>query len=165
MRSQDDRQAAHALLHAAAAVPVTVTAHEVIPGTDEGEFAIRLELSFSDDESPEEDREDVVECGRRSRASCSRWECCCLPTRAPAALSDGSVRPNDEFRLADFVAAIKLSNGELHLDTDYVHGRRMKTRAIVRSQGTGMIETQGRGKAALNWIARLKGDKPVRAVQ
>lgn len=63
MRSQDERQAAHELLRAAAAVPVTVTAHEVIPGTDEGEFALRLELSFSDEESPEEDREDVVEWG------------------------------------------------------------------------------------------------------
>ena len=54
------------------------------------------------------------------------------------------------FRLADFVAALKFRNGELHLDSDYVRGRRMKNRMIVRPQGTATIETQGRGKASHN---------------
>jgi hypothetical protein len=63
MRSQDDRQTAHELLRTAAAVPFTVIAQEVIPGPDEGEFALRVELSFADEESPEEDRADVVEWG------------------------------------------------------------------------------------------------------
>jgi hypothetical protein len=158
-----DRQAAHELLRTAAAVPFTVTAHEVIRGTDEGEFALRLELSFSDEESPEEDREDVVAWG--ALGFLFALGVLSFADARPRGSSDVEFDPNDEFRLADFVAALKFSNGELHLDTDYVHGRRMKTRAIVRSQGTGMIETRGRGKAALNWMARLKGDKPVRAVE
>ena len=83
----------------------------------------------------------------------------------PRGFSDAEFNPNDEFEPADFMSALTFRNGELQLDTDYVRGRRMKTRAIVRSDGTGMIETRGRGKAALNWMARLKGDKPVRAVQ
>ena len=48
---------------------------------------------------------------------------------------------------------------------NYVRGRRMKTRVIVRVQGTATVETQGRGKAAPNWMSRLKGDAPLRAVQ
>ena len=45
MRSQDDRQAARDLLRAAAIVPFTVIAQEVIPGSDEADgdlFARRI---------------------------------------------------------------------------------------------------------------------------
>jgi hypothetical protein len=38
------------------------------------------------------------------------------------------------------------------------------TRMVVRPEGTCTLETIGRGKAALRWIARLRGEKPVRAV-
>lgn len=44
MRSLEDDQAALELLRTVAAVPFTIIAHEVIPGSDEGEFAVRLEL-------------------------------------------------------------------------------------------------------------------------
>src|SRR5512144_2112968 len=148
MRSQDDRQAAHELLRAATAVPFTVTAHEVIRGTDEGEFALRLELSFADEESPEEDRADVVEWG--ALGFLFAVGVLSFADARPRGSSDAGFEPNDEFGLAAFVAALKFRNGELQLDTDYVRGRRMKTRVIVRSQGTAMIETRGRGKAALN---------------
>jgi hypothetical protein len=40
----------------------------------------------------------------------------------------------------------------------------MKTRVVIRLDGTGTLETIGRGKAALRWIARLKGEKPLRAL-
>ena len=83
----------------------------------------------------------------------------------PRGSSHAEFDPNDEFRLTDFLAALTFRNGELQLDTDYVRGRRMKTRAIVRPEGTPMIETRGRGKAALTWMSRLKGDKPLRAVE
>lgn len=162
MRSQDERHAAHELLRAAAIVPLTVVAHEVIPGTDEGEFALRLEFCFADEESPEEDRADIVEWG--ALGFLFAVGVLSFAGARPRGFSDAEFDPNDEFRVADFIAALKFRNGELHLDTDYVRGRRMKTHVIVRSQGTGMIETQARGKAALNWMARLTGDKPVRAV-
>jgi hypothetical protein len=162
MRSQDGRQAAHELLRTAAIVPFTVIRREVTPGTDEGEFALRLELSFSDEDSPEEDRADVAEWG--PLGFLFAVGVLSFADARPRGFSDAEFDPNDEFGLADFVAALRFRQGELHLDTDYVRGRRMKTRAIVRAQGTAMIETRGRGKAALNWMSRLKGDKPVRAV-
>jgi hypothetical protein len=34
----------------------------------------------------------------------------------------------------------------------------------IGTDGTGTLETSGRGKAALRWIARLKGEKPLRAL-
>ena len=125
-------------------------------------FALRLELSFADDESPEEDRADVVEWG--ALGFLFALGVLSFADARPRGFSEAEFNPNDEFRLADFVAALKFRNGELHLDTDYVRGRRMKTHAIIRSQDTGVIETRGRGKAALNWMNRLKGDKPVRGV-
>jgi hypothetical protein len=163
MRSLEDHQAALELLRTAAAVPFTVITHEVIPGIDEGEFALRLELSFADEESPEEDRADVVEWG--ALGFMFAVGVLSFTDARPRGFSDAEFNSNDEFRLADFVAALQFRNGELHLDTDYVRGRRMKTRVIVRAQGTATVETRGRGKAALNWMSRLKGDKPVRAVQ
>ena len=163
MRSLEDHQAALQLLRTAALVPFTVIAHEVIPGSDEGEFALRLELSFADEESPEDDRADVVEWG--ALGFLFAVGALSFADARPRGLSDAEFNPNDEFQLADFVAALKFCNGEIHLDTDYVRGRRMKTRMIVRVQGTATVETRGRGKAALNWMSRLRGDTPLRAVQ
>src|SRR5206468_351606 len=101
----------------------------------------------------DEDRADVVEWG--ALGFLFAVGVLSFADARPRGYSDAEFDPNDEFRLADFVAALKFRNGELHLDTDYIRGRRMKTRAIIRSEGTGMIETRGRGKAALNWICRL----------
>jgi hypothetical protein len=163
MNSPEDDQAALELLRTAVAVPFTVLTHEVIPGSDEGEFALRLELSFVDEDSPEEDREEVAEWG--ALGFLFAVGALSFADARPRGFSKMEFNPNDEFRLADFVAALQFRNGALHLDTDYVCGRRMKTRVIVRAQGTATVETRGRGKAALNWTSRLKGDKPVRAVQ
>ena len=82
----------------------------------------------------------------------------------PRGLSEIEYVESDDFRVSDLVAGLKFQNGELHLDTDYLRGRRLKTRVVVRSDGTGTLETIGRGKAALRWIARLKGEKPLRAL-
>ena len=83
-----DHAAAEALLRTGVLVPVRVVEETVTPGRDEGEFGLRLNISFDDDEIPEEDRLD----------------------------------------------------------------------------GTGSIETVGRGNSATHWIARLQGRQPLRAV-
>ena len=58
-----DHAAAEALLRTGVLVPVRVVEEVVTPGPDEGEFWLRLNISFDDDEIPEEDRADVVEWG------------------------------------------------------------------------------------------------------
>jgi len=80
----------------------------------------------------------------------------------PRGVSEMHYIEHDEFRISDLLTALIFKNGELHLDTDYVRGRRMKTRVVVRPDGTATIDTIGRGKAAPRWIARLKGEKLVR---
>jgi hypothetical protein len=54
--------------------------------------------------------------------------------------------------------------GELCFGADYIRGRRIKTRAVVRSNGTVTLETIGRGKAALRWLDQLKGKKLIQLV-
>lgn len=40
----------------------------------------------------------------------------------------------------------------------------MKTRLTAHGDGRVVIETQGRGKAAERWLARLQGGKPLALV-
>ena len=133
-----------------------------MPGADEGEFALRLALSLEDEDSPEEDRADVAEWG--ALGFLFVIGVLSFADARPRGFSEREYVEYDEFRVSDFLATLKFRNGELHLDTDYVRGRRMKTRVAVRPDGTATLETIGRGKAALRWIARLKGEKPLRAI-
>lgn len=158
----EDRSAGEALLRTGVIVPIRILEESVMPGADEGEFALRLALSFEDEDSPEEDRAEVVE--RGALGFLFVIGVLSFADARPRGFSDGEYVERDEFRLADFLAGLKFSNGELHLDTDYVRGGRMKTRVAVRPDGTGTLETIGRGKAALRWIARLKGEKPLRTL-
>lgn len=59
----EDRSAGEALLRAGVIVPLRILEESVMPGADEGEFALRLALSFEDEDSPKEDRAEVVEWG------------------------------------------------------------------------------------------------------
>lgn len=70
----------------------------------------------------------------------------------------------DEFRLADFIERLRFVRGELHFDADYIRGRRIKARIVVRSNGTVTLETVGRGKAALRWLEQLKGNNLMQLV-
>jgi len=59
---------------------------------------------------------------------------------------------------------VRFMRGELHFDADYIRGRRIKTRIVVRSNGTVTLETIGRGKAALRWLEQPKGKKLMQLV-
>ena len=39
----------------------------------------------------------------------------------------GRYQPNDQFTVADFFDCLSFKSDELHLETDYVRGRSMKT--------------------------------------
>lgn len=158
----DDRSAGEALLRTGAVVPVRILEESVVPGADEGEFGLRLALSFEDEDSPEEDRADVVEWG--ALGFLFVIGVLSFADARPRGFSEREYVEHDEFRVSDFLATLSFRNGQLHLDTDCVRGRRMKTRVAVHPDGTATLETIGRGKAALRWIARLKGEKPLRAL-
>ncbi len=44
---------------------------------------------------------------------------------------------------------------------DYIRGRRLKTSITVKADGAVILETVGRGKAALRWLDRMKGKKMI----
>jgi len=82
----------------------------------------------------------------------------------PRNMSELEYEEKDEFKLADFIERLRFVRGELCFDTDYIRGRRIKTHVVVRSNGTVVLETIGRGKAALRWLDQLKGKKLMRLV-
>lgn len=159
---QADVDAAIALIESGALIPLRLISEEVRPSPDEGEFGMRLELSFEDDDSPEEDRADVAEWG--AIAFLFVIGVLCFDDARPRGMSEAEYIEKDQFLVADLVEALRFRGDGLHLDTDYVRGRRMKTHVAVRPDGTTTIETLGRGKPALRWIERLQGRKPIRLV-
>jgi hypothetical protein len=76
-----------------------------------------------------------------------------------ALLSFADAKEKDELRLSDFIEHLRFVRGELHFDADYIRGRRLKTRIVVRSNGNVTLETIGRGKSALRWLERIQGRK------
>ena len=48
--------------------------------------------------------------------------------------------------MSEDLAGLSFRSGELHLDTDYVRGRRMKTRVVVRPDGTATLRRLAAGR-------------------
>jgi hypothetical protein len=82
----------------------------------------------------------------------------------PAGSSVIDYAEEDEFTTADLLRHLQFTRGELELDTDYVRGRRMKTRASIRQDGRLLIETRGRDLAAQRWVLTLQGKRLLRLV-
>ena len=59
---------------------------------------------------------------------------------------------------------LHFTRGTLHLDTDYVRGRMMKTSVTVWPTGVVEIRTVNRHQMASRWIDLLKGKKRPRLV-
>lgn len=82
----------------------------------------------------------------------------------PRGASDRDFVPDDEFHVVDLFEHLRFQRGELHLETDYLRGRCLKTFVRVRSNGTFLVETTNRGEAVTRWLARLQGRKPLMPV-
>lgn len=124
-----------------------------MPGHDDAEFGFRIDLRLGGEE--EEDSNDVEWGGLGF--------CFVL-----AALSFADARPRgaseieyqeDQFTMMDFLECFSFVRGELHFKGDYIRGRRLKTDISINPDGMVRLETVGRGKAALQWLDRLKGKK------
>jgi hypothetical protein len=123
---------------------------------DKENVAVRAELIFSGDDE-ESDPADVAEWGALgflyTLASLSFIDA------RPRGYSDTDFLPKDEFTVSDFFECLSFGHEGLHLRTDYVHGRCMKTDITVRPDGTVTLETWDRGQTALRWLDRLQGKK------
>lgn len=158
---------AYQLLKTGTVVAFRVLQEKVLPTPDEAEFGLRLELKFvavdeEDDLEDDEAAEATAEWG--SFGFLFVLGALSFDEAKPRAASAVEYLDHDEFKVSDFIAGLRYVRGELHFDADYIRGRRIKTRVIVRSNGTCTIETIGRGKAAVRWLERLKGKKLMQVV-
>ena len=74
------------------------------------------------------------------------------------------LRENVKRRRDVLIERLRFVRGELCFDADYIRGRRIKTRIVVRSNDTVTLETIGRGKGALRWLDQLNGKKLMQLV-
>lgn len=155
------------LLKTGTLVPFRIVEEEVLSAPDEAEFGLRLQLKFiPDDDDEEQDEDEAAEDAAEWGAFGFMFVVGVL-SFAEAKPRNASVleyEEKDEFRLADFIERLRFVRGELRFDADYIRGRRVKTRVVVRSNGTVTLETVGRGKAALRWLEQLKGKKIMQLV-
>lgn len=82
----------------------------------------------------------------------------------PRALSEIEYEKNDEWTFADVLLHLRLEDGRVVFDTDYVRGRMMKTRIAIGSDGTFVIETRARCGMVRRWFSVLRGQQPIRLV-
>jgi len=112
----EEHGAVEALLRTGVIVPVRIVDEAVVSGADEGEFALHLNLSFDDEDSPEEDRAEIVEWG--ALGFLFAIGVLSFADARPQGLSEIEYVESDDFRVSDLVAGLKFQNGELRLDTD-----------------------------------------------
>ena len=82
----------------------------------------------------------------------------------PRGMSEPDFEPNDQFTVADFFESLTFGEGGLHLRTDYIRGRSMKTDVTIRPDGTVTLTTWGRGESALRWLDQLQGKQRIAAI-
>lgn len=75
----------------------------------------------------------------------------------PRGVSINDYREKDAWTAADMLRHLRFERGELSFYADYVRGRMMKTKVVVRKDGTFVLETQNRGEVASRWITKLQG--------
>ena len=165
--TSEARMIGYDLLKTGTLVSFRVDTEEVLDApTDGAEFGLRLHLKFipleEEEASEDEAAEDTAEWG--AFGFMFALGVLSFAEAKPRNLSELDYEENDEFKLADFIGGLRFVRGELHFDADYIRGRRIKTHIVVRSNGTVVLETIGRGKAPLRWLDQLKGKKLMRLV-
>lgn len=150
-----DRLAGHELLKTGAAADFEVLHTEILEGADPGEFSVRITLNFPVNEATDETDLDWAAFGFLFVVATLSFN-----DARSRGVSDRDYIEGDEFQVGDLLGGLTWVAGELRFDADYLRGRRIKTRVVLRADGSGTLTTLGRGKAALRWLDRLKG-KPL----
>jgi hypothetical protein len=159
--SSDDAPGEAALLRAAFAADVSVDATDFTP-TPANDLHVRIDGHFG----TADEADDGEEPDSASREGDEAWAA--LPflytvgllsfrDAGPRGASIDSFQNDDAWTTNDLVECLRYERGELHFYADYVRGRCMKTRVVVRPDGTFSIETTNRRDAALRWLERIQG--------
>ena len=128
---------------------------------DKDNVAVRVELVFADDDEdigPEEVAEWAAFGFLFTLGTLSFHDA------RPRGMSEIDYHPNDAFTVADFFDGLSFKHGELHLQTDYVRGRSMKTSVTIRQDSSVVLTTWGRGQSALRWLDQLQGKQRIAPV-
>lgn len=141
----------------------------LIAPADEAEFGLRVHLKFTGEPGETQDEQDEA---REARAIAERGAFGFLFVLAvlsfaeakPRGWSEADYVEKDELRLPDFMRGLSFRGGALRYEADYIRGRRIKTRIAVHPDGSVILETLGRGKAALRWLERLQGKELLQLV-
>jgi hypothetical protein len=149
----DDRSAGMHLLEKGTLVEFKILDVQVMPGPDDAEFGFRIDLRLGDED---EDSNDVEWGGL---GFCFVLAVLSFADARPRGASEMDYQEDDQITLMDFLEGFSFVRGELHFRGDYIRGRRLKTDITVKPDGAVTLETVGRGKAALQWLDRLKGKK------
>jgi hypothetical protein len=158
--NQNDRQAGLRLLEQAVLVEFEILRSEVFAGPDGGEFGLRVELRFVRDDDDAFAIDDSGALGVLFAMGVLSFT-----DARPRGASEMHYREQDEFGVGDFLNCLSYSvSGQLRFEADYVRGRRMKTRIVVSPDGAVVIDTQGRGRSAEHWLARLQGGQRLRPI-
>jgi hypothetical protein len=155
--ASDDRASGMNLLEQGTLIEFKVIEEEVIPGTDEGEFGVRIRLHLGMEED-----DNNVEWG--GLGFMFVLVVLSFVDARPRGMSDAEYEEKDELTVVDFLTGLTYVNGRLRYNGDYTRGRRMKTSITISPDGSALLETVGRGKAAVRWLARLKGKKNMQLI-
>lgn len=130
---------------------------EVMPSPDQAEFGVRINLRLG----VEEDDNDVEWGGLGFMFVVAMFS---FADARPRGMSEAEYQDKDELTVVDFLSGLTYVEGRLRYYGDYIRGRRVKTSIVIRPDGTGVLDTVGRGKAAIRWLDRLKGKKTMQVV-
>jgi len=153
--------AEHHLLETGTLVLFRVVDTQTELSPDKENVSVRVELVFADDDEdigPEEVAEWAAFGFVFTLATLSFHDA------RPRGMSGIDYHPNDAFTVADFFHCLSFKYGEIHLQTDYVRGRSMKTSVTMRQDGSVLLTTWGRGQSALRWLDQLQGKRRMAAV-
>ncbi len=152
-----DRAAGIHLLEQGTLVEFETLEVEVMPSPDQAEFGVRINLRLG----VEEDDNDVEWGGLGFMFVLAMLS---FSDARPRGMSEAEYQDKDELNVVDFLSGLTYEEGRLRFHGDYIRGRRVKTWIIVKPDGTCVLETVGRGKAAIHWLDRLKGKKTMQVV-
>lgn len=156
MMSELDQQAGHHLIEAGALVEFRILDTRTSLGLDNETIEVGVDLIMTPDDE-DVDPDDVAEWGAFGFlfviATLSFHDA------RPRGYSEKDFLPDDEFTVTDFFEGLSYRQDGLHLRLDYVRGRSVKTDITVRSDGTAVLTTWGRGQSALRWLDTLQGKK------
>ncbi len=146
------------LLQKGALVDFTISAQQIqtTPGGDDTYVCLELLLGEPEDGDADERTRDH-EWGGLGFAFCVQM--LSFIDGRPRGSSEPDFVAGDAFTVFDLVRHFRYEDGELHVSTDYLRGRCMKTDVVIRRNGTATITTRNRGEAVLRWLDRMEGKK------